>query len=247
MITAISVRPVNDPPQADADRYVVVQGESLVVAAVDGVLRNDSDIEAQKLVVQLATGPSHGMLDLRSDGSFDYSAAEGFVGRDEFAYRVSDGEASTIGRAIVDVTAAANQRPLAIGEVFAIAEDSVLDTRSLESLLANDRDPEGTPLSLVVLAPPTTGALEVLPEGHIRYVPARDAVGDIVIAYAVTDGVLESAPVEVRITLLPINDPPEAQADLYLVAHATAVVTTMLAQAYSPMTATPTAIRLLST
>src|SRR5690606_30175334 len=122
------------------------------VTSADGVLGNDSDIEWQSLSVQLHANVSHGDLELHADGSFNYSVDAGFLGRDEFAYALSDGEATTVGRAIIDVTANGNQRPVATGEAFAIAEDSVLDTRSLESLLANDVDPEGQPLSLAILS-----------------------------------------------------------------------------------------------
>jgi large repetitive protein len=215
--TALSVLPVNDAPVAVTDLYVTEQGHPLVVSSAGGVLSNDSDIESQPLSVQLHSDVSHGVLALQIDGSFSYAANSGFLGRDEFSYELSDGEAVAIGRAIIDVTASGNQRPIAVGEVFAIAEDSVLDTRSLESLLANDVDPEGQPLSLVILSPPASGTLETFPEGHIRYVPERDAVGDVILSYAVSDGELQSAAVEVRITLLPVDDPPDAQPDLYFV------------------------------
>lgn len=214
----IEVRPVNDVPVAVTDLYAVVQGSTLTVEAGEGVLANDFDVDGQSLSAQLASAPAHGVLDLRADGGFGYVPLAGFNGRDEFSYRSSDGEAATIGRAVIDVTPAPNQRPLAIGEVFAIAEDSVLDTRALESLLANDHDPEGMPLTLVMPTPPPAGTLEVFPDGHIRYVPERDAVGDVVMPYTVSDGVLESEAVEVRITLLPVQDPPYAQSDLYLLA-----------------------------
>lgn len=217
---SIDVQAVNDAPLAQADRYLVERNGTLQVAAADGVLANDSDVEGQAFTVELDAGTSHGALDLHADGSFTYVPDAEFTGRDEFAYRVSDGEDSAIGRVIVDVASSGNQRPIAVGEAYAIAEDSVLDTRQLESLLANDVDPEGQPLSLVVLQPPQTGMLEVLPEGHIRFVPERNAVGDVNIPYAVSDGELESLPVEVRITLLPVDDPPQALADYYEVPEA---------------------------
>ena len=169
----IEVRPVNDVPVAVTDLYAVVQGSTLTVEAGEGVLANDFDVDGQSLSAQLASAPAHGVLDLRADGGFGYVPLAGFNGRDEFSYRSSDGEAATIGRAVIDVTPAPNQRPLAIGEVFAIAEDSVLDTRVLESLFANDHDPEGMPLTLVMPTPPPAGTLEVFPDGHIRYVPER--------------------------------------------------------------------------
>jgi VCBS repeat-containing protein len=212
---AITIRPVNDAPLANTDLYTVVQGQGLSVNAANGLLHNDSDVEQQTLTASVDANPSHGTLVLNADGSFVYTPTASFHGRDEFAYRANDGTDFGVGRVAIDVTVTANQRPIAVGEVFAIPEDSVLDTRTLESLLANDRDPEGQPLTLHIVTPPTAGTLEVLDGGHIRYVPARDATGDVRIGYSVSDGVLDSAPVEVRITLLPVNDAPLAQPDLF--------------------------------
>ncbi len=218
VMATIDVRPVNDAPVAITDRYTVLQGLPLEAGTSAGVLANDFDVEDQALSAEAASAPAHGALELNADGSFSYLHSAMFIGRDEFTYRLSDGAAAAVGRAIIDVVPALNQRPIAIGEVFAIAEDSVLDTRALDSLLANDADPEGMPLTLQVQTVPAHGTLELLPDGHIRYIPGRNAVGDVVIGYSVNDGVLDSEPVEVRITLLAVPDVPVAQADLYVLA-----------------------------
>ncbi len=54
-----------------------------------------SDPEGDALSVQLASGPSHGVLLLNSDGSFQYSANSGFVGEDTFTIRAFDGQLSS--------------------------------------------------------------------------------------------------------------------------------------------------------
>ena len=219
LVTAsIAVEPVNDPPLAAADTYQVLQSQTLTVPAANGVLANDTDVEAEPLTAMLESVPGHGAVNLATDGGFVYLPNASFHGRDEFAYRVSDGIDSSVGRAVIDVTQGPNQRPLAIGEVFAIPEDSVLDTRSLDSLLANDVDPDGQTLTLVILSQPPSGQLEDLGAGHVRYTPARDVTGSIRFDYAVSDGELESLPVQVEILLLPVNDAPQAQPDLYSLA-----------------------------
>jgi len=215
----IAVLPVNDPPLAVADTYQVLQSQTLTVAASSGVLANDSDVEGQPLTALLQSPTGYGVVNLAANGSFVYLPNASFHGRDEFAYRVSDGIDSSVGRAVIDVTQGPNQRPLAIGEVFAIPEDTVLDTRTLDSLLANDVDPDGQALTLVILSQPPSGQLEDLGAGHIRYTPARDVTGSIRFDYAASDGELQSLPVQVEILLLPVNDPPQAQADLYALAR----------------------------
>jgi large repetitive protein len=230
VVAEIVVRPVNDPPRAVADLFTVVQGQTLTVNAASGVLSNDSDVEGQALSAALQTAPSHGTVTVNADGSLVYRATATFSGRDEFSYRVSDGIASAIGRVAVDVSIAANRRPLAIGEAFVIPEDSVLDTRTLESLLANDVDPDGQPLTLRLLTQPGRGQLQTLIGGHIVYTPLRDDVGLVGFDYTVSDGELEAIPVRVAITLLPLNDPPVASADLYVLSPQASALNVQAAQ-----------------
>ena len=215
---SLTVLPVNDAPHAIADLYSVLQGQPLTVTALNGVLANDSDVENAAMTVTIEAMPGHGSVNLATNGSFTYSPNASFHGRDEFAYRVSDGGMSSVGRAVIDVTQALNQRPIAIGEVFSIPEDTVLDTRTLDSLLANDSDPDGQPLTFELLTMPPRGQLEVLSGGHVRYTPARDDTGTSRFDYTVSDGELQAVPVRVEIVLLPRNDAPQAQADLYSLA-----------------------------
>ena len=221
----IEVRPINDAPQAATDLYLVVQGQALNVAFTQGVLANDSDVEGSPMSVSLHTTAGHGTVVLAANGGFVYQPNANFHGHDEFGYALSDGSLTSIGRAVIDVTQAANQRPIANGEVFALPEDTVLDTRTLESLLANDSDPEQQSLSLVILSQPPSGQLEVLGGGHIRFTPARDSTGSVRFDYTVSDGELQAVPVQVEIILLPHNDAPIATADLYSLPSAQAQLT----------------------
>lgn len=75
--------PADDPLVASDDRYAVLAGKTLGVAA-PGVLVNDSHSNAS---VQPITGPARGTLTLNSDGSFIYTPVQGFSGVDQFSYR----------------------------------------------------------------------------------------------------------------------------------------------------------------
>ena len=55
------------------------------------MLANDTDPEGDPLIVEFTTGPSHGLLGLTSDGSFEYQPNEDFVGQDTFTYTADDG------------------------------------------------------------------------------------------------------------------------------------------------------------
>ena len=77
---------------AREDAFLAAAGETLEVAADQGVLVNDADAGAGPLSAVLTAPPLHGTLQLESDGSFRFQADAAFVGTDSFAYQVADGD-----------------------------------------------------------------------------------------------------------------------------------------------------------
>lgn len=88
-IATIDILSVNDAPIAENDSFVVeVDGTE-----VFNLLSNDSDIDGDPLTV---TSSSYVTVQgvvvaVNSDGSFSYTASEGFSGTDSFTYEISDG------------------------------------------------------------------------------------------------------------------------------------------------------------
>jgi VCBS repeat-containing protein len=98
----VTIQGLNDPPSAEPDTAGIDEDGVLSVDS-PGVLANDSDVEADPLSAVLETGPSHGLLTLRADGSYTYTPAADFQGDDTFTYRASDGQ-TTSGPATVTIT-----------------------------------------------------------------------------------------------------------------------------------------------
>jgi hypothetical protein len=84
--------PDNTAPVAIGDSYATARNTKLVVQAVSGVLKNDTDADGDALAAMLVTRPSRGTLVFRADGSFDYTPARNFTGTVSFTYRAGDGE-----------------------------------------------------------------------------------------------------------------------------------------------------------
>ncbi len=81
----------NTPPVAVADAYSTDEDVELDVAAVDGVLANDTDADGDTLTAELVDDATNGTLDLLADGSFTYLPDLGFFGEDTFTYKAFDG------------------------------------------------------------------------------------------------------------------------------------------------------------
>lgn len=121
-LLTITINGLNDAPLAQADSYTATQGQPLTVTAAAGVLANDSDPDVEPLSAVLGAGPAHGSLTLNADGSFSYTAANGYTGTDSFSYRASDGNASS---ALTQVNINVQPQPVVLGNKLFINEIAV--------------------------------------------------------------------------------------------------------------------------
>ena len=85
---------MNDVPVAVDDAYAVKEDTTLKIPA-SGILGNDTDADGDVLKALLISGPSHGSLQLKSDGSFTYTPDKNYFGRDTFTYKANDGTADS--------------------------------------------------------------------------------------------------------------------------------------------------------
>ena len=94
----------NRAPSAVADAYVVRQGETLTVGA-PGRLGNDYDPDGDSFAASHHGSPDNGTL-VRSvqDGGLEYTPDPGFVGVDQYVYRIRDAHGAYSGFAPVTIT-----------------------------------------------------------------------------------------------------------------------------------------------
>jgi PKD repeat protein len=103
--TVTVAAPVNAAPVAVNDAYQTPAFQTLQTDASGGVLANDSDPEGASLTATLVDGPSSGILEFRSDGSFTYFPGAAFPGtQDSFTYEVSDGELTSEATVVISIT-----------------------------------------------------------------------------------------------------------------------------------------------
>ncbi len=171
--------PANDPPFAANDA-----GIGTVNQPIEGnVLANDTDPNGDPITVDVDSivGPEHGSLVINEDGSYTYTPDPDFVGVDSFTYDVCD-DSGACGTATVQLTVY-NQLPQAnddfvrtpIGEEVSIP------------VLANDVDPDGDPLTVIILDVDHGGTATVDPNGNIVFTPDNDFLGTTTIKYLVED------------------------------------------------------------
>ena len=159
-VVAITINPLDDAPVAIADSYWTRIERTLTVAAAEGVLANDSDLDGDVLTAGVVVEPLHGSLTLAADGAFAYTPEAGYTGDDSFTYRATGSSLS------MDQTVNLLIKPLDIAPVIdggiAVA-DPIATTTAALSISASDPDSDPAPLTLHVVSD-WPGISDVRPE-----------------------------------------------------------------------------------
>ncbi|MHB9077543.1 MAG: Ig-like domain-containing protein [Pirellulaceae bacterium] len=232
-IVLFTIIPINYPPIAVVDQYVVNEGGSLLAADVNGstpgtnddsVLANDTDADLDVLTVlpSSVTSPNHGTLALNPNGTFVYTHDGSETVSDSFTYQAVDelgvvSNVTTVSITIVPV----NDLPVAIDDFYSLAEGATRVMNDAASgVLANDTDAENNPLTAVLFAAPAHGAVTLNGDGTFTYVHDGSEFALDSFTYRAYDGTDYSAvAATVHFTITPVNDAPIAVDDHYVVAE----------------------------
>ena len=229
----------DDPPIAVDD--VVTARQDLAVSIA--VATNDYDPDGLPVALSFASQPKHGTTTMLDANTIVYEPEPGYVGLDEFTYRVTD----TMGHedtAKVTVTlfrdADPNRSPIAMDDtvVTAAGRDVSID------VLANDVDPEhGSMTPLITPGSVSGGTATIVPSGAgrpvIRFTPAPATTdGVLTFSYLAVDS--EEAPSKtatVRVRIVPddqSNGDPTPLPDAAIVRAGGSVVIPVLANDLDP-------------
>ncbi|MEW6219010.1 MAG: Ig-like domain-containing protein, partial [Thermodesulfobacteriota bacterium] len=215
----VTVRAVNDPPQAAADTASTSEDTSVAVS----VLANDVDRDGDPLTVAAVGNGGHGLAS--TDGrQVVYDPEANWSGTDSFTYQVEDGRGGTA-TATVTVVVQATGDPVLAGADTASTDE---DTEVLVDVLANDRDADGDALTITGVGAATNGRTAASGP-RISYTPAANWSGTDSFAYQVSDGRGSVASGTVSVVVRPVNDPPAATADGASTEEDTAVSIAVLA------------------
>jgi hypothetical protein len=125
-----------------------------------------------------------------------YTPAPGTSGTDTFGYVVQYGSARAASTVTVSVTQA-NRAPLAVNDVVSVPRNSSVTI----SVLANDSDADGDPLSITTVSKPANG-MTAISFNKVIFTPAPHFFGPTSFTYSISDGKggSASARVDVNVT-----------------------------------------------
>jgi hypothetical protein len=222
----IEVTTINTPPTAVADSYTMLMNTTLNVAAIDGVLANDSDVDGDSLTAEvLGTPVIYGTLVLNGNGSFTYDPNDDYIGTVYFTYRAFDGlEYSEPVLATINVKQS-NLAPNAVTDSYYIGPGLTLTVSAADGVLDNDNDPDGDTLQALLVDGVDYGLLSLHLDGSLVYVPTVGFIGVDSFTYRAFDGLAYSGVTIVEITVgEEVNMAPVVMADNYVVGVGTTLM-----------------------
>ncbi len=224
----VSVGAVNDGPVANDDSDTTDEDTPITV----DLIANDTDDDGDALSVINATVPAdQGSLVDNGDGTVTFTPAPNFNGTATISYEISDGNGGTdIAEHVIEVTPV-NDDPVAVDDAATTDEEEPVTI----DLIGNDTDVDGDPLTIgSVSVPPEQGTVVDNGDGTVTFTPAPDFNGEATITYTVEDGQGGEDEGQAIVTVVSVNDGPDAVDDSDTTDEDTPITVDLLANDTDP-------------
>jgi large repetitive protein len=216
-LVVITVNPVNDAPIANGETVATLMDTAIPISVVNNDTDTDGAIDATTVTID--TAPKNGMTGINpTTGVITYTPNSGFTGLDTLIYRVCDTGTPTPAQCdtaivVINVTAVANNAPVANRNDISVTEDTPLTF----NVLGNDTDTDGgiVPSTVTITKAPANGTATPNPDGTITYTPTGNYSGVDTLIYQVCDNGIPALcdTALVILTISPVNDAPLANRD----------------------------------
>ncbi len=204
----------NDAPIAGND--AVGTDEDTAVDLTAAVLANDSDPDTVDTVsiTAINTAGTTGevtlvgnVLTYDPNGQFD-ALAPGETATDSFTYTVTDGSGVSDTATVTVTIDGVNDAPNAADDpdvpgdpAYTVDEDGALSVPVAQGVLENDSDVDSAALTATKASDPANGQVVVNADGSFEYTPNADFFGTDSFTYTAGDGLTQSEPATVTITV----------------------------------------------
>ena len=165
-----------------------------------------TDGNKDPLAFSIVRPPAHGALN-GNPPLVNYTPGPNYYGSDSFLFKVNDGFVDSAPAEISITVRPINDAPIAVSQSVSVNEDTPIN------ISLTGTDIEGDLLTLSLVSFPAHGALTGIPP-NVTYLPATNYYGPDTFSFKANDGKTDSAPAIVNITVKPVNDAPNALAQV---------------------------------
>jgi hypothetical protein len=206
----LDLTPVNDAPTTSAVTLPAIAEDGGAVTITSAqLLLNAGDVDSASFTVGNVSASSGSLVD-NGNGTWTFTPAADDATAVVLTYIVSDGAASAVGTANLDL-APVNDAPVATPVTLAaMPEDGGTRTITTSELLLNASDVDGDTLAVADLVA-SSGTLLDNGNGTWNFTPASNDDSAVDFTYTVTDGIVNIASTG-TLDLTPVNDVPTTRA-----------------------------------
>jgi hypothetical protein len=208
-----TVNAVNDAPIAANDTLAGGNEDQSVRIAVASLLANDKDVDGNALTLTAVSDANGGTVSFdAATQTITFTPRLNYNGAASFNYTVSDGALSSVAKASFTINPV-NDAPVAVGDMLAAGVEDRVYTVAAATLLANDSDVDGNPLTLTGVSAGSGGTVSFNAATQmVTFTPTGNYNGAASFNYTVSDGALSST-AKASFSLAPVNDAPSAVND----------------------------------
>ncbi len=178
-VTVNVVERINHIPYANFDRRATSYNTPRIV----DVLFNDTGLEDVPIVVTIVSNPSHGTAVANADNTVTYTPEDGYLGPDQFAYRVTDVDGEYSEASVQMTVKPFNMIPEAKDDYVTTYVNTPIDIE----VLANDTLLYEGIKSVQIHTQPLWGTVTVNPDFTVTYTPSYFFIGNDQFTYYVED------------------------------------------------------------
>ncbi len=190
----ITVINTNDEPVAAPQTVITEQDHALPITLAG------SDVDGDALTYSIVAQPAHGTLS-GTGTSRTYTPTASYNGPDSFTFKVNDGTVDSAVATISITVTVLNDPPVALAQSVSTDEDIALP------ITLTGTDPDENPLTYLIVTQPTKGTLSGNAP-NIIYTPTANTNGADSFTFKVNDGLEDSPPATISITVNSLNDDP---------------------------------------
>ncbi|HFQ90919.1 MAG TPA: tandem-95 repeat protein, partial [Desulfobulbus sp.] len=145
-----------------------------------------TDADGDTLTFTLAAPPARGTATISPAGAFTYTPAANATGTDSFSFTVSDGTVTSPPATVTVTIKPVNDPPLANSTSLAVDQGATISGH------LDGTDPDGDPLSFILVSSPAKGTVNLAADGSYTYRANSDASGTDTFSFKVSDGRTDS-------------------------------------------------------
>ena len=231
----VTVVNINEPPEAEDDEAATDEDGAVTV----DVLANDTDPDGDRLRVESVSAPAHGTAAVASDG-VRYTPDADYHGADRFTYVVSDGAGETATAAVAVTVRPVNDSPVFESSEydFELRENVAGGRRPVDLGSVAAEDPDGDEPSYKLVSGAGSRFTVGERDGVVRYAGSGEdfesGPNQYELAVRARDPAGAAAEARVRVTVVDVNEPPEAEDDEAATDEDAAVTVDVLANDTDP-------------